>query len=50
MESNTQISQPTREPYHAPSLVQYGDIRTLTQNAGMTGNNSDNGKANDKTH
>ena len=35
-DAGTGSEAPTREPYEAPRLVDYGDIATLTQTGGLT--------------
>jgi hypothetical protein len=38
-----------RKPYTPPKLVQYGDIREITQNLGGTSGMNDGGGGKDKT-
>lgn len=38
LEPSSSSSSSPRKPYHAPRLVEYGDLRTITRAKGGTGN------------
>jgi hypothetical protein len=41
--------QPLKQPYRKPNLAHYGDINTLTTNAGSTGRQDGQGTGKTKT-